>query len=433
MQISHGEHEKIPEQVPPGPDDGVDFDALEAETTIGTGGTADVVKMTETGAGTVVAVKQPRLEGTLNEQVAEEFVAEAETWEKLDDNDGIVGVVDWEEKPLPRIALEYMDGGALTDRIGETSPQEGLWIGGRVADAVWDAHRRGVAHLDLKPDNVLFRTTATNRWDVPKVSDWGLARLLLHHSQSISGLSPQYSAPEQFDPDTYGRPEGTTDIYQLGVIVYELLTGEPLFAGQATTVMNKHLTESPPLPTGVNEALPAAVDDVLGTALAKEADDRYESMLDFRRDLTALFRQVALGEDVAFVCHRRSTGRRDGPEPGEQTRAEQSEEDAGDPGYPEAASGAAFTSDDGTPGVLDNIREHSESETDHQFPWQQRDEAPGLDRNANGSLERTERRISSQTSERLQETPGEEPDSGGTQTASGGGLLALIGELLRRL
>lgn len=433
MAISHEEHRRIPEQVPTGPDGGIDFATLETETTIGTGGTADVVKMTDARSGAVIAVKQPRLEGTLNQQVVDEFVREAETWEKLDSHDGIVGVVGWEEKPIPRIGLEYMDGGALTDRTGEMSLDASLWTSIRVADAIWEAHRQGVAHLDLKPDNILFRTTATSYWDVPKVSDWGLARLLLHRSQSVSGLSPQYSAPEQFDPDAYGQPDNATDIYQLGAIVYEILTGDVLFAGQATTVMNKHLTETPVSPTEVDDTLPVAVDYVLRTALAKEKNDRYESMLDFRRDLTALFRQIALEQDPAFVYQERLAEGRERTSRKERTQTSRSEVTRGETERPGNGAGKPFASGNETSGILDNIQEQSKADTSHQFPWQRRDEAPGLQKDVDGSLERERHAISSQTNERLQEIPGESQGDVTTTANSGGGLFQMVERILRWL
>lgn len=432
MPIGHEEHERIPEQTPTGPGS-VDFATLETETKIGTGGTADVVKMTDTQSGTVVAVKQPRLEGTLNQQVADKFVREAETWEKLDGHDGIVGVVGWEEKPLPRIGLEYMDGGPLTDRVGKISLDAALWTGIRVADAVWEAHRQGVAHLDLKPENILFRTTPASYWDVPKVSDWGLARLLLHHSQSVSGLSPQYSAPEQFDPDAYGQPDNVTDIYQLGTIIYELLTGTVLFAGQATTVMNKHLTETPVAPTEVDGRLPVAVDYVLRTALAKEKTDRYESMLDFRRDLTALFRQIVLDGDPSFVYQERWTEGRDGMRGDKRTRTGRSAETGKETERPGNGAGTPFSSDDETGSILDNIQEQSRSETSQRFPWQRRDEAPGLEKDVDGTLERKTHTISSQTRERLREIPEESQGDVAATADSDGGLSWILDRILRWL
>lgn len=426
------DHASVPNTIPDKPD--IDFSATERRERIGSGGTADVYKVVDRGSGQTVAVKEPHFEGTLSEDIFERFVSEARTWERLDDHGGIVGVVDWEDEPVPRIALEYMDGGPLTDRIGDLELEEALWTGLRVADAVWWAHSRGVAHLDLKPDNILFRTTGPDTWDVPKVSDWGLARLLLYHSQSVEGLSPTYSAPEQFDPDTYGSPDQITDVYQLGTIVYEVLTGEPPFSGSARAVMNRHLTEWPARATTVNAMLPAEVDDALMAALAKRKEDRYESMLDFRRDLSALFRRVAFDADVTFVCEGRSGAgygnERSPPKP-----------EPGGPAEPDAtgheptdfSSGSTLRRGEDEPGVLDNIREQQEAREERRFPWQRRENAPGLDREAAGNLHREYRDDFGLSKPRGQEPVEEDPAPQKPKRERSGGLVSKIKGVVSRL
>jgi len=115
---------------------------------------------------------------------------------------------------------------------------------------------------------------------VPKVADWGLSKHLLEHSKSVEGLSPQYAAPEQFD-DEYGTTDDLTDVYQLGAVLYELFTGRPPFDGKSAKAMRRVLHEAPTPPSAVAD-VPAALDDVLLTALAKEKADRYESALYLR-------------------------------------------------------------------------------------------------------------------------------------------------------
>lgn len=233
------DHRQIPEPVATIGIPEIQYDELDVGDRIGTGGDADVYKATVTdGTATrAIALKEPRFQGTLHGDVIQRFRDEAETWSSLDDHDNVVSVHAWDTEPLPWMALEYMDGGNLTDKLGTVDIAEGLWLAGRIADGVRHGHRHGVAHLDLKPDNVLLRETGPDTWDYPKVSDWGLAKMLLEHSKSVQGLSPQYAAPEQFDPDTFGKADDFTDIYQLGAIVYALFTGEPPFSGHATAVM----------------------------------------------------------------------------------------------------------------------------------------------------------------------------------------------------
>lgn len=264
------------------------YEEFEHLADIGTGGNATVAKMAYQGPGPdVVALKQPQMQGTLEVDSVDEFTSEADTWAKLDDHDHIVGVLDWGSTPFPWLALEYMDGGDLSDRLGQVDPAEAFYIGRCVARAVRHAHRRGVAHLDLKPENILFRQTSDG-WDVPKVADWGLAKMLLEHSKSIDQFSFHYAAPEQFDSDTFGSPDDFTDIYATGAVVYAMLVGEPPFPGSMASVVHSVTTEEPDPPSDHVQGLPSGTDAVLQQALAMEKDDRYESVLDLRRDLNTL-------------------------------------------------------------------------------------------------------------------------------------------------
>jgi hypothetical protein len=277
-----------PAEIPAAFDIDIEHEDLSRQGDIGKGGNADVYLATASVDGQTydLAVKEPRLQGTISTQVVEEFVREAETWSKLDDHDHIVGVVDWGTRPLPWIGMEYMDGGDLSERLDTVSFREGVWIAQAATEAILHAHRRGAAHLDLKPENILFQRTGEDTWDVPKVADWGLAKMLLDHSKSMEGVTPRYAAPEQFDDAT---PVGqATDIYQLGAVCYELFTGEPPFTGSPIEVIQKIAEEPVTPPTEVDPSLPTALDDALLPALAKETDDRYEDVVYLRDSLREL-------------------------------------------------------------------------------------------------------------------------------------------------
>lgn len=267
------------------------YDEIADGEVIGRGGNADVFRVTVQRGGREipVAVKQPRLQGTLDTDTVERFVQEAEVWAELDGHDHIVSLYDWGAEPLPWLAMEYMDRGTLADvPDGERLPlDQALWVGACVCNAVHHAHRHGVAHHDIKPANVLFISSGDG-WAVPKVSDWGLARLLLEETGSVEGLSPHYAAPEQFDAQQYGSPDDRTDIYQVGTLVYELVTGRPPFEGSATAVMQGVLSTEPTPPSEVAN-VPAELDDILGEAIAKEPAERYESVLYLRDRLQELF------------------------------------------------------------------------------------------------------------------------------------------------
>lgn len=298
-----GNYGPIPEPVPPLSVPEFEYDDLEKKKRIGAGGDADVYGATLDDGGTTypVALKEPRFEGTLQQRIVEQFKNEAEMWSQLDDHDNIVTVYAWGTERLPWLALEYMDGGTLQARLGSFDIGEALWLAGRIAEGVRYGHRHGVAHLDVKPSNVLLRDTGDGTWDYPKVSDWGLAKLLLEHSQSVAGLSPTYAAPEQFDTDGYGKTDDITDIYQLGAVVYAMLTGQPPFSGSSRAVMQSILQNDPVPPSERNSGLPAAVDDVVLKALAKDKAERYDGVLTFRRKLDRLFEAYSEGRDVDTV------------------------------------------------------------------------------------------------------------------------------------
>jgi len=265
----------------------VEYNELINRKTIGEGGNADVTKATlPTPDGAVtLAIKEPRITGTIHTEAVSQMLKEAETWNKLSSHDYIVNVIDFGSEPIPWIAMEYMDAGHLGEQSGELEFAQALWTAIAVAKGVRHAHRRGVAHLDLKPENILFRSV-NDAWDVPKVADWGLSKHLINDSKSVEGLSPQYAAPEQFD-DEFGPVDDITDIYQLGAVFYELFTGQPPFSGKPARAMHKVLHEQPQPPTEVAD-VPAELDEILLTALAKERYDRYDNIVYLRDKLKHL-------------------------------------------------------------------------------------------------------------------------------------------------
>jgi tetratricopeptide (TPR) repeat protein len=274
-------------------DSELSYDDIETEEQIGSGGNADVYRATIDVDDTqeTIALKEPRMQGTVDKSVIEKFVSEAETWAKLDDHEHIVSVLGYGSAPLPWIALEHMDEGDLADHE-ELRFAERLEVAIRITDAVWYAHQHGIAHLDLKPANILFTSTGSesNSDITPKIADWGLARMLLDHSKSVEALSPRYSAPEQFDSESHGTPDNQTDLYQLGVIIYELLTQEHPFEGSPSQVMHSIMHETPEPPSAHDPAVSAALDELLLTALAKKKDDRQEAVIYLRDGLQSIAR-----------------------------------------------------------------------------------------------------------------------------------------------
>jgi hypothetical protein len=278
----------VPDTIPHVPDVSVEYTRLTEQEPIGSGGNADVTKarLPTPDEDMLLAIKEPRMSGTLHQDTVDQILTEAETWDKLDGHDHIVGLVDYGSDPLPWIAMEYMDAGHLGEQGSEMDIQQMLWTAIAVTKGVRHAHRRGVAHLDLKPENILFRSV-DDAWNVPKVADWGLSKQLLDHSKSMKGLSPQYAAPEQFD-ESFGPVDDLTDIYQLGAVFYELFTGSPPFEGQPAKAMHKVLHEQP-TPPSERASVPSELDEILGKSLAKAKTDRYDNVAYLRDALTELY------------------------------------------------------------------------------------------------------------------------------------------------
>jgi outer membrane protein assembly factor BamB len=253
------------------------FEFDESDDELGAGGNAVVHRAAVPSLELTVALKRPFPGRSIDRATIENVLDEAQRWAKIDDHPYVADVFDWGFGGIPWVAIEYLDGGTLDERAATLGERQRLWTAYALADAVaYASGQRGVVHHDLKPQNVLFERRPGNRWDVPKVCDWGLSRELIRHDGSISQATPDYAAPEQFPafmPDTDVGVH--TDVYQLGVVCYELLTGEH----------PNHLRGDVPPPSTVDETVPAAVDDVIMQALAHERDERYRHPILFEQAL----------------------------------------------------------------------------------------------------------------------------------------------------
>jgi len=243
---------------------------------IGEGGFA-IVYSAESEDGRRVALKLPKIfgYGTVDVQLANSFLKEAEVWSRLRFRN-VVSVLDYGVTPIPFIVMEFMPGGSLRRRIGKLGWREAVEIFLQVASAIDYAQSFGVVHRDLKPENVLFTEDG-----VPKVSDWGLAKVMIDvSSRSGAGFRGTilYAAPEQVSPDSFGEVDLRTDVYQLGCLFYEMLTGSPPYPStDIAQLINFILTKNPAPPSSVNKDVPKALDEVVLTALAKRKEERFKN------------------------------------------------------------------------------------------------------------------------------------------------------------
>ncbi len=206
----------------------------------------------------------------------ERFRREAQAAASLN-HPNIVAVYDWgQEDDTSFIVMEYVNGQTLRDlvnRYGTVPPMEAARIGADIADALEFAHRNGVVHRDVKPGNVLI----TPEGGV-KVTDFGIARAESSDTLTKTGAvlgTATYFSPEQAQGLAL---DGRSDVYSLGVVLYEMLTGvAPFTADSPVSVAYKHVREEPVPPSRVNSAIPGALDRIVLTAMAKDVALRYAS------------------------------------------------------------------------------------------------------------------------------------------------------------
>ncbi len=202
------------------------------------------------------------------------FFREAESAGRLAHPD-IITVYDCgEDKHLAYIAMEYLQGTSLTffkDPKKLLAPRKALDLCARTADALDYAHNQGVIHRDIKPANLLYNA----RDDVLKISDFGVARLT-DNNRTKTGIvlgTPMYMSPEQLSAETL---TGHSDLFSLGVTLYELLTGEVPFKATNIALLMKKITSEDPAPVSNRRpGVPPSVDTVLFKALAKRPEDRF--------------------------------------------------------------------------------------------------------------------------------------------------------------
>jgi len=242
---------------------------------LGRGGMATVYKAFESGLDRYVAVKVMRQYLTSDPEFKTRFQREAKAIARLD-HPNIMPVYGYgEEQGLNYIATRYVDGGTLKEIMGQPLPlEQTVKIISGVARALGYAHQRGVVHRDVKPANVLL---ASGDW--PLLADFGLARMMesvTHVTQTGVGMgTPTYMSPEQGEGKEI---DGRSDIYSLGIMLYEMLTGEaPFQADTPVGVVVQHITAPLPLPRKVNPEIPEAMERVILKAVAKNPEDRYQT------------------------------------------------------------------------------------------------------------------------------------------------------------
>jgi serine/threonine protein kinase len=264
------------------------------ESELGRGGMATVFKGTDTVLGRPVAVKvlSPQYSGDAN--FVTRFRREAQAAARLN-HPNLVSVYDTgTDDGIHFIVMEYVEAKTLADYLaggGRIMPERSIEIAEAVCDALSVAHAHGIIHRDIKPANVMI----TSKGDV-KVTDFGIARVIsgadtLAQTAAVLGTA-SYLSPEQAQSQPVDQ---RSDIYSLGVALYEMVTGRPPFSGDSPVmVASKHVLEQPTPPSKLNADVSPELEAVIMKAMAKNPDNRYQDADEMKADLE----RARLGQGV---------------------------------------------------------------------------------------------------------------------------------------
>jgi eukaryotic-like serine/threonine-protein kinase len=256
---------------------------------LGSGGMANVYLAEDEELGRRVAIKILNERHASDDSFVERFRREATNAAGLS-HPNIVAVYDrGEAEGTYYIAMEYLEGRSLKDRIvaeGALSVSGAIEVTCQILRAIGFAHRRGIVHRDIKPHNVLLAQDGPGDGDPRfKVTDFGISRTTasqMTEAGSIVGTA-QYLSPEQ----ARGAPvDQRSDIYSVGVVLFELLTGKLPFSGETPLeIAMKHLSEIPKAPSALRPEIPTDLDMVVLRALAKDPEDRFQTAEEMEREL----------------------------------------------------------------------------------------------------------------------------------------------------
>jgi len=289
-------------------------DRYELEELVGAGGMSSVFRAHDRLLDRKVALKILHQQYSGDDEYVERFRREARAVAALS-HPNIVTVIDrGDHDGRQFIVFEYIEGEnlkRLIERRGPAPVATALELGMQIARGLSFAHQQGLVHRDVKPQNVLLNGDGR-----AKVTDFGIARSLdVQHGMTQTGTvlgTSDYIAPEQAQGQ---RVDEHTDVYSLGVVLYELLTTEVPFPGENfVAVAMRHINEPPPPIRDKRPDVPPRVEAAIQKAMAKRPEDRFQTMADFCRELEACLAELeAAGTQVAPVVASRAQRRRRGP------------------------------------------------------------------------------------------------------------------------
>jgi serine/threonine-protein kinase len=269
---------------------------------IGQGAMGTVYKAVDPIIDRTVAIKTINL--NLSRQELEEYEARFQQEIKAAgrlNHPNIVTIYDvGKTDQVAYMAMEFLEGNELKDIIASgtlPTPEAVVDIISQVADGLWFAHQQDIVHRDVKPSNIMVLAGG-----IAKITDFGIARLPNSAVKTMTGLilgSPRYMSPEQVIGKTI---DARSDIFSLGVVLYESLTGQAPFDGDnVNAIMYATVNTSPPPPSQHNRAVPAMLDLIVAKAMAKLLEDRYQTIKEFADDLREVRRQMDSARPAAAL------------------------------------------------------------------------------------------------------------------------------------
>lgn len=250
------------------------------------GGMADIFRATDMRTTRIVAIKIPHPVLSDDSVLMESFAREEQILQEFD-HPGIVRVMREPGHCRPYMVMEWVKGRLLRDILNEQGalpPDRAVRIALSICDALEHIHRRGVVHRDVKPENI-----TVDEEDRATIIDFGIAqtrasRWLTLSADSRTTGTPDYISPEQVEGK---RGDHRSDLYSLGIILYEMLSGELPFSGSnSLVVMNARLLSDPPVVRTVDPAISPQLEELICRALNRDPKKRYASACDFASDLS---------------------------------------------------------------------------------------------------------------------------------------------------
>lgn len=261
---------------------------------IGSGGMADVYVAHDSVLGRKVAIKVLNEELAANKKFSQRFKQEAKSASSMN-HPNIVQVLDAGETTetdengvkhtYAFLVMEYVDGLELSKLVarGPLKVPEAIRVTKELLSAVEFAHNKGIVHRDIKPDNIML-----TRAGKVKVLDFGIARAVAETFDDIATTTSILGTAAYFSPEQAQgqKVDIRTDIYAIGIVLFEMLTGKIPFTGDtAVAVAHQHIHAHPPAPSSINPKVSLALDQVVFTALAKDKADRFQTTAEFGREL----------------------------------------------------------------------------------------------------------------------------------------------------